>query len=278
LRQALGRGHEVAALISPEKTPPADLAGAKNLHWRRGTLAAMPESEIASFAPEVCVHSAWITTPGVYLESPDNLKFLEDSRRFIRRAVEMGVRHVVALGTCLEYGVSARPMSEDQTPLAPATLYARCKNDLRTALEADARANGWALGWARVFYPYGPGEHPSRLCSAIIRKISAGEKIILKTPCSAKDYIYIADLGTALVTVMEKKFQGAINLGTGHGVTVREIAGAIGRRLGRPELVSEANPPETDPAGDVVADAARLKSLGWQPKTGLGQGLAALLN
>jgi nucleoside-diphosphate-sugar epimerase len=61
-------------------------------------------------------------------------------------------------------------------------------------------------------------------------------------------------------------------------VTVREIAGAIGRRLGRPELVSEANPPETDPAGDVVADAARLKSLGWQPKTGLGQGLAALLN
>jgi UDP-glucose 4-epimerase len=99
----------------------------------------------------------------------------------------------------------------------------------------------------------------------------------LKTPQSRKDYIYIDDLAAALLAVVEKKFSGAINLGTGAGTTVREIARTIGSMTGKEDLIGEANPPETDPLGDVVADAGKLKSLGWEPKTSLEQGIGKLL-
>jgi nucleoside-diphosphate-sugar epimerase len=92
--------------------------------------------------------------------------------------------------------------------VAPTTAYARCKNDLRLALEADARAKSFAFCWTRIFYPYGPGEHPSRLCSSIIHKLVRDEKVVLKTPGSTKDYIFIEDLAEALLTVVEKRFTG----------------------------------------------------------------------
>lgn len=272
-RLAISRGHEVTALLRPGKALPPDLK-AKVLV---GELGSISTKELGSARPDVCVHSAWITTPGVYLGSPENFKFRDDSLLFLRRVAEAGAKHIVGLGTCIEYQITGQPLSEDRTPIAPATTYAKCKNELRVAMEVEARKSGFAFAWGRVFYPYGPGEHPSRLCSSIIAKLGRGEKMLLKTPQSTKDYIYIDDLAAALLAVVEEKFSGAINLGTGAGTTVREIARTIGKLMDREELVGETNPPEPDPLGDVVADATKLKNLGWQQKTNLAQGIQALL-
>lgn len=275
-RLALSRGHRVAGLILPTETPPAALADARGLTWLRGTLNAPPWPELAAFAPEVCAHAAWITTPGVYLESPENERFLAASVAFMRRVRELGTTHLVGLGTCIEYQITDQPLSETRTPVAPTTRYARCKNELRLALEADAKAHGVTAGWARVFYPYGPGEHPSRLCSALLQKLARGEALPLKTPDSTKDYIFITDLAAALLTVVEKRAEGPINLGTGVGVSVRQIAETLAEMLGQPGLVSISDPPQVDPLPFVVADATRLRSLGWRPQIELREGLERL--
>src|SRR5690606_21840724 len=99
----------------------------------------------------------------------------------------------------------------------------------------------------------GVGEHPGRLCSSLIQKIRRGEKLVLKTPHSTKDYIYIDDLAAAILLTIEHKVTGNINWGTGVGVSVRQIADTVAALLGRPELVAESSPPETDPFGYVVA-------------------------
>lgn len=247
------------------------------MNWLPGDLGNVSVKELAARQSEICVHSAWITTPGVYLESPENFAFRDDSLQFLRRAAEAGVKHIVGLGTCIEYQISGQPLSEDRSPIAPATTYAKCKNELRAAMEIEAKAGGFSFGWGRVFYPYGPGEHPSRLASSIVQKLGRGEKVFLKTPQSRKDYIYIEDLAAALLTVVEKKFSGTINLGTGTGTTIREIARMTGKMMGKEDLIGEANPPETDPLGDVVADASKLEALGWRPKTDLEQGIVKLL-
>ena len=236
-----------------------------------------PWKEIESFGADVCVHAAWITTPGVYLESPDNYRFRDASLKFLQQLAGCGVRYVLALGTCIEYEITPAPLSEDKTPLAPTTTYARCKNELRMRLEAEAGDRGFGLCWGRVFYPYGPGEHPSRLCSSIIERLSRGEQVLLKTPHSTKDYIYIEDLASALLTVIEKHFCGAINLGTGTGVTVKSIAETLGGLMGKQGLIHEQAPPGIDPLPSVVADASRLFSLGWRPAYDAQRGLEQLL-
>ena len=274
-RLALARGHLVAGLALPGESLPAGLEGVAT--WLRGTLDAAPWKEIAAFAPDLCVHAAWITTPGIYLESPMNERFRDWSLAFVRQLLGLGVAHIVGIGTCVEYRIGKEPLNEERTPSGPTTTYARCKDQLRRALEAEARSGGFGFGWARVFYPYGPREHPSRLCSSLIAKLRRGDEIVLRTPDSTKDYIYIDDLAAALLTVVEKRFCGIINLGTGEGVTVGQMAGFLGQCLGRPELVRVAPKPEPDPFPLVVADPARLKSLGWRQQVPWKEGLRRLV-
>ena len=277
-RCAINRDHQLAGLIIPSEQVPTGLPANQNLVWLRGTLEEAPWSEITAFRPDVCVHTAWITTPGVYLESPENDRFRDASLQFIRKVVDLGARRVLGLGTCIEYKITQQPLNEDSTPIAPTTTYARCKDELRLALENDSKARGFGFCWARVFYPYGPGEHPSRLCSAIIQKLLRGEKITLKTPTSTKDYIYVDDVAAALLTVIEKRFEGNVNFGTGTGTAVRTIAAIIGQLTQKSELIDEASQPDPDPFPYVVADAARIKSLGWKPRFTLEEGLRRLLD
>jgi len=276
-RLALERGHEIAGLIQPTKTPPASVSPGEKMSWLQGTLAGPPWKSIEPFQPDVCVHLAWIATPGVYLESPENERYLQWSLDMAHRLLEIGVNHIVGAGTCIEYQISGAPLSEDRTPLNPTTLYAHCKNALREILAAEAEKDGWQFCWGRVFYPYGVGEHPARLCSSLIQKLQRGETLLLKTPHSRKDYIYIEDLAAAILLTVEKKFIGTINWGTGKGVSVREIAEIAAAILGRPELMESQNPPAADPFPFVVADVSRLKQLGWQPQVDLQTGLARLI-
>jgi nucleoside-diphosphate-sugar epimerase len=272
-RLATSRGHKVSALVRPSSAVPPDL----KIDRITGELGSIGAKELAGCGADVCVHAAWITTPGVYLESPENLRFRDESVQFLRRAVEAGVKHAMVLGTCLEYGPGTKPLSGETSPIVPTTAYAKCKNELRLSLEAEAKLKNFSFCWARVFYAFGPDEHPSKLISSIIGKLECGEKIVLKTPQSRKDYIYIDDLAAALLTLVEKRTTGIINLGTGTGTSVREIAHTVGKMMDRDALVEEANPPQPDPQGDVVADARKLQGLGWQPQTTLREGIAKML-
>ena len=276
-RLAVSQSHEIAGLVRPTGDPRAHVPASDKLRWIPGTLANLPWPAIEAFQPDACVHFAWTATPGVYLESPENENYLEWSLELARRLKGIGVGQFVGVGTCIEYRITDAPLNEERTPVSPTTRYSRSKNALRESLAAEARKDGSVFCWGRVFYPYGPGEHPARLCSSLIQRLRRGEMLVLRTPHSTKDYIYIDDLAAAILLTVERRFEGTINWGTGIGISVREVADAVAARLGRPDLVAEATPPETDPLRYVVADATRLRGLEWRPQFNLGQGLARLL-
>jgi nucleoside-diphosphate-sugar epimerase len=270
---ALEKGHEIGALLLPSETPPVQLHENSKIIWLRGSLEAPPWPEVNAFQPQSCLHLAWIATPGIYLESPANEDFFNTSLTFATQARAIGVKHFCVAGTCIEYRIVDGLLSEIRTPIEPTTRYAKWKNELRLALETQ----NFPFAWGRVFYPYGPGEHPERLCSSIISKLAQREQVILKTPGSTKDYIYVDDVASAFLKILETHFLGIVNIGTGVGVSVREIASNIGHLMGTPELVSELKPAKNDAFGNVVADAGRLRGLGWQPTSTLLEGLQNLI-
>jgi len=276
LRQALGQSHQMAALLLPGETLPRDLEGQASLNTLLGTLAEPPWSKIEAFQPESCVHTAWITTPGIYLESPENDRFLAWSIAFAEKFYQIGGQHFMALGSCAEYRPVRRPLAETEFPLNDSTRYARCKTALREALEKMATKPGCGCCWGRVFYPFGIGEHPARLCSSLISQIGRSQAVTLKTPESTKDYIYIDDLASAILWVVENHCCGTINLGTGKGVTVRQIAQLIAGWMGHSELVTETPQSAPDPLDYMVADASKLQQLGWRETVGFAPGLRRL--
>ncbi|MEQ1859005.1 MAG: NAD(P)-dependent oxidoreductase [Chthoniobacteraceae bacterium] len=265
---ALARGHEVAALVRPGSSRPVDAA----LVRIDGELARPDWRAIEAFAPDSCLHTAWIATPGEYLLSPLNHDYLDWSVAFLHGLAGRGVRHCIATGTCLEYAPQDGPLREDASPLAPASPYARSKDALRRAMESSALD----LGWARIFLPFGPGEDPRRLPTSIIQHTLKQESIVLKTPDSIRDFVFIGDVAGALLTALEHRFCGSLNVGTGVGVSVREFAAHIARLLGEPARVIAAEA-AVDPYPAIVADPARLCALGWRPRTSIEDGLAQII-
>ncbi|HTI73015.1 MAG TPA: NAD(P)-dependent oxidoreductase [Candidatus Limnocylindria bacterium] len=272
VRAADAHGHSLAVLSRQERS-----FGGANIRFLPGSLAEPPWKLIEAFAPEACVHSAWIATPGVYLESPENEAWVDWSRGFIGRLAQCGLRHATVLGTCIEYQITGDKLHEVATPLAPVSRYARSKVRLFQELAAMPATSPISLAWARIFYPYGEGEHPARLASSLVAKMAAGESVFLKTPRSIKDYIHSEDVGRALLKIMESQVVGAVNVGTGEGVMIESLARKIADLLGRPELIQTPAQPVSDPLDFVVADASKLLGLGWKPQVELDEGLRRLV-
>ncbi len=254
LRQAHSLGHEVMGLKKPFR------------------MADPPWEEIAAFNPGVCIHCAWIATPGVYLESPENVLHREWSLAMIRKLAAMGTRRFVVAGTCAEYGPSDHPLREDEEA-APSTLYGREKNLLRTALEEESMKMGFELLWGRIFYPYGPSEHPDRLISFLIRNALEGKESALKHPLAVRDYIHAEDLARAFLLLAERGHPGIYNVGSGQGVRLSElrdhVLGAFGSA---PKIMGNIR--ESSFSDAIVADVSKISALGWHPLFDIKKGLS----
>lgn len=86
---------------------------------------------------------------------------------------------------------------------------------------------------------------------------------------AVRDYVHVEDLGRAHILAVEYLLSGGksnfLNLGTGHGYSVRQIIGAL-NELGVKPLSVDAPRRDGDPAY-LVADASKAKELlNWQPQ------------
>jgi len=254
LRQAREAGHEVMGLEKPFR------------------MANPPWEEIAAFAPDICIHSAWIATPGEYTDSPLNALHRSWSVDLIKGLANSGISHFVVLGTCAEYAPSDSPLKEE-APLDPVSPYAREKRALHEDLTRMEKEMGFTYSWARIFYPYGFDEHPQRLISSLIRGWQSDNPMQLNNPESIRDYIHVRDVAAALLVIAEHRVAGAVNVGTGLGVRLGELSQLICKRTGI-SYTTSPSPTESNVMKDiVVADAGKLRSLGWEPRYDIESGI-----
>ena len=277
VRQLLAQGLSVCGLVRSSTIAHRnfdDVERKNDLHLIEGCLEELPVAEIEKFSISACVHTAWVTEPGVYLDSPLNKSFLESSKGLGDWVVSAGIPYVLGIGTCVEYAPSVQPLNEANSHVTPKSAYARAKVAIYQHWRKQFSAAGVKFCWGRVFYPYGPKEPRQKLCSYLIEKLVAGETIELKTPRSKKDYIYIDDLAAAVGIIVESYTEGIVNIGTGEGISVKNLALKAADSVGKSgALVECAEEAFNDPNPFVVADIGRLKALGWQPTVDLREGL-----
>lgn len=226
--------------------------------------------------PTHLLHLAWVATPGTYWTSSDNYRWLDASKQLLLAFGRCGGRRAVIAGTCAEYDWTAAGMCrEHSTPTRPPTTYGRCKLELsRWAADFD-RNRGIGVAWARLFWLYGPREHPARLVPSVARALLAG----VPAPCSSgaqeRDFLHVDDAAEALVALVRSDVKGPVNVASGEAVAVRDVVVRVSAACGRPELVrfgERATPANEPPL--VVADVARLRDEGWRPRIGLAKGIA----
>ncbi len=234
-----------------------------------------PAPLFADLRPEALVHLAWIATPGLFWQAPENLDWMAASLRLARAFAAGGGRRLVVAGTCAEYDWHFHCLHEVRTPLRPHTLYGTAKAALFQTLSAAAPVLGLSLAWGRIFFPYGPQEAPGRLLSGLIDGIAAGRRV----PCSAglqqRDFLHVEDVAAAFALLADSSFEGPVNIASGQLVAVRDVIGLAARLAGRPDLVDlGARPTQPGEPHIMAADVARLRQLGFRPQFDLETGLA----
>jgi nucleoside-diphosphate-sugar epimerase len=230
---------------------------------------------VDSVRPTHLLHLAWYVEHGKYWTSPLNADWVEASLRLLRAFADAGGRRGVLAGTCAEYDWSHGVLSEETTPLAPATRYGRSKHDLHVRADELAAGTGMSLAWGRIFFVYGPHEHPDRLAPSLIRPLLQGREAAVSEGSQVRDFLHAADVAAAFAALVASNVNGAVNVGSGEATSVRHFAQAVGSALGRPELIGYGALPRRK--GDppvIVADSRRLREeVGWSPRFDLSDGL-----
>jgi len=144
--------------------------------------------------------------------------------RFIKGAVEAGVKQVLVTGTCFEYGMQGGPLSESTEP-RPSNPYGLAKHTLHLFLQNLQQEHPFTLQWARLFYLHGEGQNPNSLLAALDSAIDAGEQSFdMSAGEQLRDFLPIETAAGHLAAIVHQRdFDGVINCASGQPVSVRTL-------------------------------------------------------
>ena len=248
-----------------------------DIQWHQVDLLRDGAACIESIRPDVLIHLAWETTHNEFWTSPLNAEWERASMEILDAFASCGGRRAVISGTCAEYGwdEAEGPFREDQSLIEPASEYGRAKNQLHVDARSLLADSSTSLAWARIFFPYGPGEGAGKLVTSIASALVRGEPATIRAGALVRDFIYSEDAGAAIAHLARDDFDGAVNIGSGSAVSLRTVGNTIENAAGLSgQLVIE------DGAGGpaVVADTTRLaRQIGFSTLTPLDRGIASVV-
>jgi nucleoside-diphosphate-sugar epimerase len=188
-----------------------------------------------------------------------------------------GVRRVVLVGTCHEYGAG-----EAMEVLDPYNAYAASKVAAWAFGRMYWRAHGLPVVTVRPFQVYGPGQPTQCLIPAAIRAAVSGEDLAMTPGEQERDFIYVQDVVDGMLATAETPgIEGAsLDLGTGTGHTVRLVVERIWQLTdAKGEVELGALSYRSGEAMRLVADADRTAQLTcWRATTSLEEGLRATID
>jgi len=285
----LSRGFEVHAIVSPARRAAGGISSQLSsaiVHEVDLLDATSTERVIDSVRPTHLLHFAWVATPGVYWSSRENFQWVEASLRLVRLFGQAGGQRAVVAGTCAEYDWrNASVCDEDSTPLisrgqADATPYAICKSALREMLASFCASSGIGMAWGRIFYLYGPGEHPERLVASVIGNLLRGQPTRCTHGRQVRSFLHVADVGQAFAALLDSKVDATVNVGSEEPVAIADVILEIARQLDGVELLHFGSRP-TDPREPerLLPNTSRLRQLvGWKPRIVLREGIEDAIN
>lgn len=191
------------------------------------------------------------------------------------------VESIVLASSAAVYVASETPLDEGSA-LGPVDVYGHTKLWMEQLAALFHRRTGIAVGIARLFNLFGPGETNPHLIPRIIEQVRAGGALRLGNLATRRDYVAIDDVARGLILLADGcRAHGSLtcNFGSERPVSGEEVIRIIERLHGRPlavtqdpALIRAADPPV------LVSDCTRARDLlGWRAETTLEAGLVETL-
>ena len=229
--------------------------------------------------PDVIIHTAWITTPGLYANDPLNIEYRLFSIKLAQRIASSNLAHLIVLGSCSEYGTQNLPALAGSTLIAPESEYARQKVETFGEIQRILADTGIRFTWARVYFPYGIGQHPDRLIPYLTRSLLSGGPIQLKNPTNVCDWITSRDIASAISWIINNVLPVEVDIGTGRGISNLDLLSKLAKIL-EVGAIPVNSPAEYLQQFDykVVDKNSPIFKSGWSPQDDLESGLQWVIN
>lgn len=209
------------------------------------------------------------------------------TRSLLQCCLESGVKQFVFSSTAAVYGIPADGVAAESTPTAPINPYGSSKLMVEWMLRDLSAASDLRHVALRYFNVAG-SDSQCRVGQAtpkatLLVKVAC-EAAIGKRPhisifgtdyptpdgTGVRDYIHVEDLATAHLNALDYLRSGGIstvlNVGYGHGYSVREVLQSVERVSGERLKIMEEPRRAGDPPA-LVARADRIRQeLGWKPR------------
>jgi GDP-L-fucose synthase len=231
---------------------------------------------------------------GILANSRFPAQFLSDNLRIqvniMDAAQAAGVQRLLFLGSsCIYPKFAEQPIREESLltgPLEPTNdAYAVAKIAGIMQVQSMRRQHGLPYISAMPTNLYGPGDNfdldNSHVMPAMIRRMheakitERSEVTLWGSGSPRREFLHVDDLARACVFLLEKYDDPqTINVGTGHDVTIRELAQMVQRVVGyEGRILWDVTKPDGTPR--KLLDVSRLTALGWEPRIDLESGIRA---
>ncbi len=220
------------------------------------------------------------------------------SAELFRMLAEHGCGNIVFSSSASVYDTAPGFTVTEESPTRPQSPYARSKLMTEMMLEDMAVSYGLKAVSLRYFNPIGADpklrsgqvqRDATQIVNVLVAVANGGRPVFSVTGTDwptrdgtgIRDYVHVWDLAQAHVKAVERideMFPNGrgfmvINLGTGSGVTVREIVSAFERVHGSPIPQEDAPPRPGDVAGAYANADRAAELLGWHTTLSLEDGI-----
>ena len=197
-------------------------------------------------------------------------------------AVRASVRRIIYASSASVYGnPAALPMHESDRP-APLTPYCIAKLAGEHLLGFYAQHS--TLSWLalRFFNVYGPGQPTDAYYTSVVltflRRLASGDAPIIDGRGEqSMDFVHVSDVARSVGLALDSPASGEVlNIGSGQQTTVAELADHLIRATGA-DAQLQFRPRDVLVTQREASTERTRAVLGWEPKIGLPEGLASVI-
>jgi UDP-glucose 4-epimerase len=239
-------------------------------------------SELIATGFEAVIHCVSTTTPKSSNESPefDIQSNVIGTLNLLDICVRHGIGKLVFLssGGTIYGDIGDAAMVDESHPVRPMCSYGVSKLSIEHYLDVYRHLRGLDYVALRLSNPYGERQSPLRALGALtvfLHKALKKQNVEIWGDGSVtRDFIYVGDVATAVYLATVNPISGVFNVGTGTGLSLRDILSHISDVVGiEPSVTWLASRSFDVPR--IVLDASKLKkATNWSVSTSLDEGVA----
>lgn len=281
-KELIGRGYHLIIiddLSTGKKSNIAPILDRSDVQFVKGSVTDLPLLQKYFRDLDYVFHLAAIPSVSRSIENPlasHNVN-ATGTLNVLMAARDNRLKKVIYASSSSVYGDTPTLPKQEAMPPYPQSPYAASKLAGEYYCRVFEKVFGLPAVCLRYFNVFGPNQDENSQYAAAIPRFISGAlngnaPVIFGDGEQTRDFTFVKDVVAASILAAESEATGIFNIGTGHRISINELAKILNKLTGK-NLVPVHQKPRPGDVRDSLADVARASTFGYHPTYDVEEGL-----